>query len=357
MHLRALLFGLLAFLAACAEPMTAPVASSPAGSRSETVFVATTRAPSESEWFNYARSDAISYLSTEVYFPANYKPGDPAGNEHAPDPQEDFRVGARTDYDRAGFETALRAALAGLPPGSRDVTIYTHGYYNGFFRGLFRAAQLKSDFALGGPIVYFAWPSRGLFSAYAYDRESALFSRDAFEDLLRSVARVDADRVTIVAHSLGAMLTMETLRQIDISEPGWVGAEIDGLALISPDIDTRVFKTQAARFARLPDDTVVFVSDRDRMLLLSSRVAGTKDRLGNLTTGDIEVSTEGDMTIVDVSALTQDAASAHYIPMTSPAMIEFMRRSDGFLELFARDGWGRNVNGNVRLLTVRAVAP
>src|SRR5712672_1625308 len=58
-------------------------------------------------------------------------------------------------------------------------------------------------------------PSKaGLFD-YAYDRESAMWSRDDFERVLSSIVSTPgAGRIHIVAHSMGTMLTLESLRQL-----------------------------------------------------------------------------------------------------------------------------------------------
>jgi esterase/lipase superfamily enzyme len=55
----------------------------------------------------------------------------------------------------------------------------------------------------------------GALFDYAYDRESAMFSRDDFEHVLSSIVSApSASRVHIVAHSMGTMLTLESLRQL-----------------------------------------------------------------------------------------------------------------------------------------------
>ncbi|WP_292019388.1 alpha/beta fold hydrolase [Maritimibacter sp. UBA3975] len=338
---------LMLTLAACTVPTLTPQTIGPAIGPEEEVFVATTRARNDVGDFSSMRGDQTSYLTVPVRFPTNYSPGDRAKIEKAPDPAEDFSVGAPVTMDRSGFRQSLTSAVAAEPRGSRDVTIYVHGYYNVFYSGVFRSAQLKRDFDLPGEVVHFAWPSRGSNTAYAYDRESVLYSRDSLEALIRDSVRVGADRVTIVAHSLGAMLVMETLRQIEISQPGWVHDNIDGLAFVAPDIDVEVFKSQAARFERLPEDFVIFVSNQDRVLMLASRLQGVKRRLGN--TSDVEVTTEGNLTIVDVTSMTQDARSGHFVPATSPAAIQILRNSSAFRALFPREGLGQPIGGNVRL--------
>ena len=346
-HLSALF---LLLLAACTEPTYTPVTTGPALGAEQAVFVATTRAENANGEFSAGRDETTTFLTVPVRFPVEYRPGDRARIRERPDPARDFSVGSIGHLDRAAFRESLTRAVSAAPAGKRDITIYVHGYFNAFYNGVFRSAQLKRDFDLPGPIVHFAWPSRGSNTAYAYDRESVLFSRDSLEALIRDATAVGAERVTLVAHSLGAMLAMETLRQIEISDPGWVHDHLDGLAFVSPDIDLEVFKSQAARFERLPEDFVIFVSNRDQVLMLASRLQGVKRRLGN--SRDVEVTTDGNLTIVDVTALTQNARSGHFIPATSPAAIRILRNSDAFRAFFPREGLGQPLGGNVRLLQI-----
>lgn len=337
-------------LAACTEPNVTPMTSGPVSGDAQTVFVATTRAENAEGEFTAARARGTTFLEIPVNFPKHYRPGDRAVIRANPDPATDFSVGAEKRFDRDGFRAALRAAITAKPKGKRDLTIYVHGYFNAFYNGVFRSAQFTHDFALPGVMAHFAWPSRGMNTAYAYDRESVLYSRDAMETMLRDAAAVGTERVTIVAHSLGAMLVMETLRQIEISEPGWVHDHIHGIAFVAPDIDVEVFKSQAARFKELPDDFVIFVSNKDQVLMLASRLSSVKNRLGN--TRNVQITTQGELTIVDVTALTATARSSHFIPATSPTAIQILRNSSAFLDLFPREGAGRRVGNGVRLLQI-----
>lgn len=334
-------------LIGCSDPSLVPLSFAPNTGATEDVFVATSRAKGGSGWFTDRRAAGMNYLSVPVNFPASYRPGDRAEITSAPDPETDFSVSSKTDMTRSGFASTLRRHLKSMPRGERDLTLYVHGFYNNFISGVFRSAQLKRDFGLSGAIVHFAWPSRGSTIGYVYDRESVLFSRDGLEDTLRLLASTGAERITIIGHSLGAMLVMETLRQIEISSPGWVHRNIDGLAFVAPDVDLDVFKSQAARLQKLPENTVIFMSSRDQILMLSSGLTGTQSRLGN--TQSIEVPTEGELTIVDVSALNDSAGSGHFIPATSPAAIEFIRRSPAFVDLFPKANVGTMIGSNVRL--------
>lgn len=333
-------------LAACSEPISVPWTDRPATGPVESVFVATIREQNTQGEFTAGRAATTRYLSVPVQFPESYTPGKRAFIRSNPNPSRHFSVDEAEQFDRAGFRAELRRALSAQPRGRRDITIYVHGFYNAFYNGVFQAAQLRRDFDLPGIMLHFAWPSRGSNTAYAYDRESMLYSRDALEQLVRDAARVGAERVTLIGHSLGSMLIMEALRQVEIAQPGWTHAHIDGLSFVAPDIDVDVFKTQAARFKRLPKDTVLFVSDRDKILMLATTLTGGKARLGNLR--DVRIVTEGELTIVDVAPLAGSAWSGHFIPATSPIAISLLRNSEAFVNFFPREGAGQRVGANRR---------
>ena len=68
-----------------------------------------------------------------------------------------------------------------------------------------------------------------------------MFSRDDFERVLSSIVSAPAaSRVHIVAHSMGTMLTLESLRQLHARYGGAV-------VFAAPDIDMDVFSSAISR--------------------------------------------------------------------------------------------------------------
>ena len=99
--------------------------------------------------------------------------------------------------------------------GARDVLIYVHGFNQTFETATIDGARLAQGVAFGGDAVVFSWPSKAKLLDYAYDRESAMWSRDALEQVLTGFIRSrTTGRVHVVAHSVGTSVTMEALRQI-----------------------------------------------------------------------------------------------------------------------------------------------
>jgi len=127
--------------------------------------------------------------------------------------------------------------------------------------------------------MVFSWPSKaGLFD-YAYDRESAMWSRDDFERVLQSVVTTpSAGRVHIVAHSMGTTVTLESLRQLYTRDGDTVVDKIGAVVFASPDIDMDVFSSAINRIGPLARKITVITATNDRALALSGRIAGGMTR-------------------------------------------------------------------------------
>ncbi len=68
--------------------------------------------------------------------------------------------------------------------------------------------------------ILFTWASAGNLTDYIYDTNSVTVARDGLEQVLRELVNSDAQRVTILAHSLGNLLLLETLRQMELKGHG-----------------------------------------------------------------------------------------------------------------------------------------
>jgi esterase/lipase superfamily enzyme len=143
-------------------------------------------------------------------------------------------------------------------------------------------AQIVHDSGADVAPVLFTWPSRGSIFEYGYDRERANFSRDALEKTLRRIASdPGVGEITVMAHSMGAWLVMETLCQMAIRD-GRVTAKVQKVILASPDLDIDVFATQRRGVGQPRPRLTIFVSRSDAALKVSRRLAGNIDRLGQI---------------------------------------------------------------------------
>jgi esterase/lipase superfamily enzyme len=214
---------LLAFsLVACASRpesgFLSAVAYSPQGATDHTLLVATTRERDDrpGTLFNGDRASAIDYAELTVSVPPNHKQNEIEWATTPPgDPNVNFVVRDEKylDGDKA-FLQALNAQLALRPLGSRNVFLFVHGFNTMFAEAVYRGAQLAHDSKAAGVPVLFTWASRGQATAYVYDLNSATAARDALEHTLRLLLRSNAEKVNVLAHSMGNWVTVEAFRQI-----------------------------------------------------------------------------------------------------------------------------------------------
>jgi esterase/lipase superfamily enzyme len=171
----------------------------------------------------------------------------------------------------------------------RDLLIYVHGFKQTFETAALDAAYLSDAVKFNGQTMVFSWPSKdGLFD-YAYDRDSAMWSRDDFERVLRSIVEApNGGRVHIVAHSMGTMLTLETLRQLYARYGDTVRDRIGAIVFAAPDIDMDVFSSSIRRIGPLAGKITVIAATNDRALALSGQMAGGMTRVGAAEKAAIE---------------------------------------------------------------------
>ena len=116
-----------------------------------------------------------------------------------------------------------------------------------------------------------------------------MFSRDGFERVLSSIVSApSANRVHIVAHSMGTMLTLESLRQLYARNGDAASDKIGAVVFASPDIDMDVFSSAISRIGPLARKITVITATNDRALALSGRLAGGMTRVGAAEKAAIE---------------------------------------------------------------------
>lgn len=286
------------------------------------VYVGTTRKRDADGSFGGERSETVQFAHYDIAIPPERALGEISWPKKGrkPDPSKDFLTTNEVVYQQdSAFRSDLSRAIAAH---GHEAVIYVHGYNNTFSEGLYRIAQLSHDLEIPGVAVHYSWPSAAEPLGYVYDRDSALFARDGLENLIHEVARSGATRITLVAHSMGASLTMEALRQISVRDGGRTLRQINGVILLSPDIDVDVFRMQAKDIGKLPQPFLIFGSDKDKMLRLSGLITGQSDRLGSLK--DVSRLADLEVTYLDVAAFSKGAG--HFVPGTSAALISILTR-------------------------------
>lgn len=214
-----------------------------------------------------------------------------------------------------------------LPPAieGREVLLYVHGYKESFESAVTGGIELSEGVGFQGERMVFSWPSRAALFDYGYDRESAMISRDAFEDtLLKLLGEGGASRVHIVAHSMGTLLTIEALRQLWARYGDVYANRIGAIVLASPDIDFDLFENALRRLRSLAEKITVISSTSDRALEVSRRLAGGVTRVGAASREQLEGL---GVRVVDASDYGGWAIIKHDLFLTDPDVRAVVRRA------------------------------
>ena len=278
----------LALLTACAgrpSGVLLPIADAApvAGTTRVDMLVATTRksATDRGVLFSGERGEAVTYTDLAVSIPpdATRQPGTVQWPERLPGNLATDFVALRADpVDRS--MVAAWTGRAGRGRGKRHVLVFVHGFNNKFEDAVFRFAQIVHDSGAEVAPVLFTWPSRGSVLAYGYDRESTNFSRNGLETLLRDLAKdPNVGEVTVLAHSMGNWLTLESLRQMAIRDRR-IAPKIKNVILAAPDVDMDLARGAFRDMGKDRPRLTLMVSGDDQALAVSRLVWGDSVRLG-----------------------------------------------------------------------------
>jgi esterase/lipase superfamily enzyme len=245
-----------------------------------TLMVATTRKPVKAAraepWFGPERAARMSFAR------ASLTPPD----------------GGRFSFASVGLSEWKLNAIETVPQISelfahaterRDVLVYIHGFNQSFEWSALSAARLADGVSFRGETMVFSWPSKEKLFDYHYDRESAMWSRDALEQVFeRLLLSPSVGRIHIVAHSVGTMLTMESLRQLNARHGSLLAGRIGAVVFASPDIDMDVFTSSVERIGPLASKITVVTATNDRALAVSAWIAGGITRVGTAEKARLE---------------------------------------------------------------------
>lgn len=264
--------------------------------------------------FSGERAAEMSYAAVTVSIPPDSarKIGEIQWPESLPgDPRRDFVTVSANYLNKPELLSAL--STTAKQTGRNKVIVFVHGFNNRFDDAVYRFAQIVHDSKAAGIPVLFTWPSRGELKlrAYTYDRESANYSRDGFEQLLALLAvNPNVKEINVVAHSMGNWITLEALRGMSI-KAGKINAKIRNVMLVAPDVDVDVFRTQIQRMGTPKPRFSLFLSQDDKALGLSKVIWGGMQRLGDIDPAQEPYRSDLKREGVEIFDLTQLSGDAH----------------------------------------------
>lgn len=331
---------LFVVLAACSPRADIrPSGDAPDAGEVVRVYVGTTRAREPDRVWSETDPAPLNYGYVDVGIPPTHVSGDVELSRGAPNPATDFvSRGVKTFASRSDFRSRMAENLSGLPRDERTVIVTIHGFNNTVGDSVFRTAQMIHDFAIDDLTVHYAWPSHGRPLGYAADRDAALIARDGLEQMLDDLIAAGASDITLLAHSMGSQVTMETLRQMARAGRRSAIDRIGAVVLMSPDLNLDVFRNQVESIGTLPQPFVIFTSRNDPALRLSARLTGQSERLGNIE--NIDDISDLDVIVIDLTQ-ARDAASNHLAAASSPTIVKLLNRTEILRDTVARDPSGR----------------
>lgn len=249
--------------------LTSPVSSQVGLARDPKLLVATTRLPvgdpPRKPWFSSERSADLIFAEARLTPPSDSFIG-----------SSRWSIAKVENVDRGNAAQTFAQAAFG-----HNLLLYIHGYRESFETAATSTIDLSEGIKFAGMTGLFTWPSAASTFSYVADRESAMWSRDALEDLLTAIAKTPSGgRIHIVAHSMGTLLTLETLRMLRASGGESAMERIGAVVMAAPDIDIDLFARSLERLGPDAKKITVISSTNDRALAVSSRLAGGIIRAG-----------------------------------------------------------------------------
>ncbi len=246
---------------------------------------------------------------------ASTRSGEYFGDGHGELSAGNCRVGfedGETRGDILRVDTApVESVFADAAPG--PFVIYVHGYGEYFAKNCRRAALLQQRLGLDGRMLLFSWPSSSYltYTGDAIALENSIDELNAF--LTLAAEQIGHQRIVLIAHSMGSRGLVDALKARDAQTK--FGAAI----FVAPDIRRDVYRENVDAVQEKVSDIVVYMSDSDRVLWLSTTV-NASGRLGVAKEFDIEHTT-----VIDVTPTGTNDITGHLYHMLNPAVVEDLR--------------------------------
>ena len=186
-----------------------------------------------------------------------------------------LRVQRIHSLDVAAFFAQVDAAVkaARNPDGPPQALVFIHGFNVSFEEAAVRAAQLGVDLDVSGATAFFSWPSRGSLAAYTADEATIDASERAIADFLTDFGRrCGAERVDVIAHSMGNRGLLRAVQRIAADAERRSEVKFGQIILAAPDVDRDLFLDLAHLYPEFCDRCTLYASNRDVAVHASSWV-------------------------------------------------------------------------------------
>ncbi len=226
-----------------------------------------------------------------------------------------------TPQTREGFLSALRKQIKDAP--SKDVFIFVHGFNSTFEDAARRCAQLAYDLDFDGTPMMFSWASAGSATAYIKDEATVTSSGRKMAQMLDDVvAQSGAERIHLIAHSMGNRALIEALQtylaQRDASNRRHI---FDQIVFTAPDVDREYFVGAIKSLSGAATRVTLYASNSD-LALQSSQILHDAPRAGLAGANIISLPY---IDTIDMSAVPADSLGHNYFAASSGAIYDLFR--------------------------------
>ena len=210
--------------------------------------------------------------------------------------------------DEQDFHTQLRKHLQSSP--TNDIFLFVHGYNASFEDAARRTAQLAYDLDFDGTPMMYSWPSQASATAYTVDEAVVRVSGRKMAGFLANIVQqAGADRIHLIAHSMGNRALIEALSIFAAGqEPAAPAQVFDQIVFTAPDVDRDYFVDIVESIKSLANRVTLYASEND-VALRSSAILHGAPRAG--LAGDTIVALSG-LDTIDMSAVEADRLGHSY---------------------------------------------
>lgn len=285
-----------------------------------TIYYATDRELTGSdvpvEYYGTARS-ALSVGSAVVSIPPRHRVGvveTPSlwRLEFRPDPRRHVVLHSVSRSQPDALFGQMQRHLIGA--GSDEAFVFVHGFNVSFAAAARRTAQLAHDMNFAGLPILYSWPSRASTLEYIADTSAVRHSgRRLLGFLEQVVARSGAERIHLIAHSMGNRALTDALELFALRNPATAPA-FDQVVFAAPDVDAGLFAEMVRTIRPIARRMTLYASEQDWALKVSRRLHGNAARAGE--GGHALLTIEG-LDSVDMSAIGEDMLAHNYYGDTS----------------------------------------
>lgn len=245
------------------------------------VWFGTNRKPTpQADGFTGERHDRITLGRVEVHVPEAHRFGETGSGFWKRllrfDLRDDrLRLQRIDQREREAFFAEIHDAMQDARESGEQphALLFLHGFNVSFEEAAIRAAQIGVDLKVPGATAFFSWPSRGSVRAYPVDEASIEASEPAITQFLVDfTAHCGADKVHVIAHSMGNRGLLRALQRIAANAQTRGKVKFGQVFLAAPDVDRDLFLDLARLYPEHAERTTLYASDGDRSVHLSAKL-------------------------------------------------------------------------------------